>query len=150
METLTHIPKTDLARRTRQVIRTVQQGQTVVVESHGEAEVAIMDILDYRLIKAVLRHYTRPLALEASEGLADEAVAQLETEQDKTDLVLAHYLAESISLGRAAELLALPWLDLRTRLVRLNVPLRIGPANLDEARQEVANLDAFLAQDNHS
>ena len=148
METLTHIPKTDLARRTRHVIRAVQQGQTVVVESHGEAEVAIMDILDYRLIKAVLRYYTRPLALDGSEGLADEEIAQLETEQDKVDLVLAHYLAESISLGRAAELLGLPWLDLRTRLVRLNVPLRIGPANLDEARQEVANLDAFLTKGN--
>ena len=56
--------------------------------------------------------------------------------------MLAHYLAEEISLGRAAELLDLPWIDLRTRFLRLDVPLRIGPADPDEARAEVANLAA--------
>jgi predicted HTH domain antitoxin len=144
MQSLTYIPKTDLARRTRQVIRTVQQGQTVVVESHGEAEVAIMDILDYRLVKAVLRHYARPLPLDAAAGLSDEAVAQLEAEQDRVDLVLGHYLAESISLGRVAELLALPWLELRTRFIRLDIPLRTGPATLEELQDDLANAAAFF------
>jgi predicted HTH domain antitoxin len=53
--------------------------------------------------------------------------------QARFDLVLAHYLAGAISMGRAAELLGLPWLDLRTRFVRLDVPVRTAPRDLDEA-----------------
>ncbi len=46
--------------------------------------------------------------------------------------------------GQAAELLDLPWIDLRTRFMRLDIPLRTGPADLDEAQAEVANLAAWL------
>ena len=52
MEYLQRVRKTDLARNTRQVIRNVQRGQTVLVESHGQAEAAIMDILDYRILRS--------------------------------------------------------------------------------------------------
>ena len=38
---------------------------------------------------------------------------------------------------RAAELLDLPWLDLRTRFLRLDVPLRTAPADLEDTRQDV-------------
>jgi predicted HTH domain antitoxin len=56
---------------------------------------------------------------------------------------LAHYLAEAISLGRAAELLDLSWLDLRTRCLRLDVPLRAGPTDVDEARADVEAAEAW-------
>ena len=55
------------------------------------------------------------------------------TLQAQYDLILAYYLAEEISLSRAAELLDLPWLDLRTCFLRLDVPLRPAPADLAEA-----------------
>jgi len=48
-----------------------------------------------------------------------------------------HYLPAAISLPRAAELLDLPWLDLRTRCLRLDVPLRNAPADLAEAKEDV-------------
>ena len=147
MELLQHIRKTDLARHTRQVIRAAQRGQTVVVESHGQPEVAIMDITDFYIVRAALRYHAEPLVYAEGAGLDDEAIGAATTPQARFDLVLGHYLSENISLGRAAELLELPWLDLRTRLVRLDVPLRVGPADLDEARQEVADLAAFLADD---
>ena len=44
--------KTDLARHTRKILSSIQRGQTVVVEHHGQAEVAIMDILDYQIQRA--------------------------------------------------------------------------------------------------
>jgi prevent-host-death family protein len=144
MELIQHIRKTDLARNTRQVIRAAQRGQTVVVESHGQPEVAIMDITDYYIVHAVLRYYTEPPQIESGAGLTNQAADATATPQARYDLVLAHYLSENISLGRAAELLELPWLDLRTRLVRLNVPLRIGPTTVAEVRQDVANLNALL------
>lgn len=58
---------------------------------------------------------------------------------------MAHYLAGAISLSRAAELLDLSWLDLRTRCLRLDVPLRVGPANLDEAQADIEVAEAWAA-----
>ena len=142
MEPVRRIRKTDLARNTRQVINSVLRGQTAVVESHGQPEVAILDIVDYRIIRAVMRYHAQLPEIDVDAGLPDRDVAALSDPQDRLNLVLAHYLAGAVSLGRAAELLDLPWLDLRTRFLRLDVPLRTAPADLDEARRdaEVAEL----------
>ena len=78
-------------------------------------------------------------------GLADERVNALADPQERFDLVFAHYLAKAISLGRAAELLDIYRLDLQARFVRLGVPLRIGPANLAEARAEIETARALLS-----
>lgn len=53
--------------------------------------------------------------------------------------VLRAYLAEEISLGRAAELLGLSRFDAQERFRRLGIPLLLGPATLEEARAEVAS-----------
>ena len=142
MEPVRRIRKTDLARNTRQVINSVLRGQTAVVESHGQPEVAILDIVDYRIIRAVMRYHAQLPEIDVDAGLPDRDVAALSDPQDRLNLVLAHYLAGAVSLGRAAELLGFPWLGLRTRFLRLDVPLRTAPADLDEARRdaEVAEL----------
>jgi len=57
--------------------------------------------------------------------------------------VLAYYLGEAISLGRAAELLGLPWVDLRLRLARLGIPLRLGPETIEELRAEIEALEKW-------
>ena len=64
-------------------------------------------------------------------------MAALPEVQGRYNLVMAHYLAGAISLSRMAELLELPWLDLRARLHRLDVPLRTPPADLGEALADV-------------
>jgi predicted HTH domain antitoxin len=137
MESVRRIRKTDLARNTRQVINAVLRGQTTVVESHGKPEVAILDIVDYRIIRAVMRYYAQRPEIDEQAGLPARAVEALSDPQERSTLVLAHYLAGAISLQRAAELLDLPWLDLRTRFLRLDVPLRTAPADLEEARRDV-------------
>lgn len=136
MEYLQRVRKTDLARNTRQVIRNVQRGQTVLVESHGQAEAAIMDILDYRILRAFLAYHTRPPEVN-SEGLNAENLRELDDPQQVCELILAHYLAGTISLGRAAELLELPALDLQARFQRLDVPLKLGPKDGQSALDEV-------------
>ena len=146
METLRYIRKTDLARQTRKVIRDAQRGMTVVVENHGQPEVAIIDILDYQILRAVMRFYAEPVELEPGAGLTDEALADLDP-LEKVEITMTHYLAGAISLGRTAELLGVPWLDLRTRLLRLDVPLRQGPADSAEARAEVEEIAAWLGHD---
>jgi len=137
MESVQHIRKTDLARNTRKVLNTVMRGQTVLIEGHGKAEAAIIDIVDYLILRAVMRYHARPPQVDADAGLSDAAAAATHNQQARTDLVMAYYLADAISLSRAAELLGLPSFDLRLRFVRLDVPLRLGPATIEEALAEV-------------
>jgi antitoxin (DNA-binding transcriptional repressor) of toxin-antitoxin stability system len=131
METIQTVRKTDLARRTRKVIRDAQKGVTIVVENHGEPEVAIVDILDYRILRALIRFYVEPTALETGALLAMDVNGELER-NEKVEVVMTHYLAGAIELDRAAELLQTPALDLRTRFLRLDVPLRRETAATEE------------------
>lgn len=136
MEYIQRVRKTDLARNTSQIIRKVQRGQTVLVENHGQAEAAIIDIVDYRILRALTSYYTRPPKINP-KGLGTHALENLEDPQEVYDLVLAHYLAGVISLARAAELLELHSLELQTRFLRLDVPLNLGPKDQQEAKAEV-------------
>jgi predicted HTH domain antitoxin len=125
------------------VINNVLRGQTAVVESHGQPEVAIVDIVDYCITRAVMRYYGQRPTIDVEQGLSDRQVAHTADTQERFNLVLAHYLAGAISLGRAAELLELPWLDLRSRFLRLDVPLRTAPTDLHEAGLDVEVAEAW-------
>lgn len=135
MEYLAYISKTDLARKTRQVIRSVQRGQTVIIESHGQPEAAILDMPDYYILLAATRYHAQTPEIDLAAGLSAEALAGA-TAHERYDQVIAHYLAGAISLGRAAELLELTWADLRLRLHRLGVPLRFAPETVDESLED--------------
>ena len=78
--------------------------------------------------------------------LVDGAVSRLiqEDQNLRWSLVVNAYLDSQINLGKAAELLDLHELELRDRFIRLGIPLRIGPADLAEARAELNALDAWL------
>jgi predicted HTH domain antitoxin len=143
MQPIQVVRKTDLARSTRQVINNVLRGQTAVVESHGQPEVAIVDIVDYCITRAVMRYYGQQPTIDIEKGLSEQQVAHASDTQERFNLVLAHYLAGAISLGRAAELLEIPWLDLRSRFLRLDVPLRTAPIDLHEARLDVEVADSW-------
>ena len=142
MEYMQRVPKTELARKTRQVIREVQRGYTVLVESHGQAEVAIMDIVDYRILRAFMAYHARPPQVNP-KGISAERLAGMDDPQQVYDLVLAHYLAGVISLGRVAELLNLSVLDLQFRFQRLDVPLNLGVENEQAALDEVEAARSF-------
>jgi prevent-host-death family protein len=136
MEYFAYISKTELARKTRQVIKSVQRGKTVIVESHGQPEAAILDMPDYYLLLAATRSHARSLEIDPEAGLPDEALDET-SQQDRYDWIIAHYLAGALSLGRAAELLDLPWADLRARLSRLGLPILLGPENINELQAEI-------------
>ncbi|MFQ5796019.1 MAG: UPF0175 family protein [Candidatus Bipolaricaulia bacterium] len=144
----TNINKTDLARRTRQIVDLVRRGHTVIVESYGEAQVAIMDILDYRLLRAVATYRATPPQPApirdetiSPRGLKEEEVKQAirdasGDEQAAWNRVMAVYLDGDISLGRAAQLLDLSRFELVERFNRLGIPLQLGPTSIEEARAE--------------
>ena len=128
---------TDLARNTHHAIREAQRGYTVVVENHGQAEVVIVDILDFQLQRAAIQYFSNADMFDEDIEITDTVIESLPDDQARYDLVVGHYLAVHISLGRAAELLKLPFDELRTRLVRSGIPLRMGPESVDDLRAEV-------------
>ena len=152
MTVATIINKTDLARRTRQVVDQARRGRAVIVESYGEEQVAILDAADYRCLRALAAYYALPPhsspVLDANlaprgldEGEVQQAIAAEDGDaQAAWNRVITAYLDGDISLGRAAELLDMSRFDLQERFNRLGLPLRVGPANLEEARREVAAL----------
>ena len=143
------ISKTDLARRTRQVVDRARRGDTIIVESYGEEQVVVIDAVDYRILRAVAAYQTLPPhpapvndpTLEPA-GLSETEVEQACQEaggspQARWNKVMAAYLDGHISLGRAATLLAISSYELDERFRRLEVPRRIGPATKEEAQAEV-------------
>ena len=152
MSAVNVIGKTDLARRTRQVLDRVRRGQTVIVESYGEEEAAILHIIDYRLLRAVTAYRNLPAhaapVTDASlppRGLAEQDVRDAQARADGDvqvawNTVLAAYLDGDVSLGRAADLLALSRFELTQSLNQLGVSLRMGPATEAEAQTELAAL----------
>ena len=82
-------------------------------------------------------------------ALVDDALQRLwyEDDQLRWALVTNAYLDQQISLAKAAELLSLHELELREKFLQLGIPLRYGPATVEEARAEVAALREWLADD---
>ena len=120
--TRTTISQADLAEKTQEVIDRVRRGEVVVAEHDGQEQVVLLNPLDFRLLRA----------------LAHCVIAETQEVDDPDARALRAYLFEQISLGKAAELLDLSRFELQARFHRLGVPLRLGPANLEEARAEVA------------
>ena len=152
MTTAFTISKTDLARRTRQVVNQARRGQPVIVESYGEEQVAILDASDYRCLRALASYYARPpqpatdlsVVLQPRGLDADELERELASAagdvQSIWNRVVAAYLDGDISLGRAADLLHLSRFELQERFNRLGMPLRLGPVDLADAHREVGQL----------
>lgn len=148
------IGKTDLARRTRQVVGQVRRGQTVIIESYGQEEAALIDINDYRLLKAFTAYQTLPAHAApvtnpelAPRGLEENEIKDLAAQaggdpQAVWNRVIAAYLDGDISLGRAAELLDLSSFELRQRFHWVGIPLRMGPATKADAEADIRALRA--------
>ena len=120
------ISKTDLARNTRDIVDQARRGQTIVVQSYGEDQVVLLDALDYRLLRAL------------GSYAVDRTNVSGESSENSLNAVVSDYLDARISLAKAAELLGLSRFELMERFERLGVPLRQGPATLDEAHEDVA------------
>lgn len=131
MSAIQHIRKTELTRHTRQVIDNVRRGQAAIVETHGQPEVAILDIVDYRIMRAVIRHHThRPPADLDLDELRDALGTQIDP-QARYNTAFSYYLAGVISLEQVAEFLELPTFDLKARCQRLDVAKPARPETQD-------------------
>ncbi len=136
------ISRTELARNTRQTVDRVRRGETILVKSFGEEQIALLDIHDYRLLQAAARYHGRQRTQnEAPAGLDGAQVEEAWNQQGPQaawDLVIHAYLDGDISLGRAAALLGLNRFDIQARFHRLGLFLRAGPADAAEAMEDLS------------
>ena len=125
--TRTVISPTDLQDKAPEIVERVRQGEMAVVESSGEEQIVLLDAADFRLLQALAACATE--SPEPNEEISHDA------------RVLRRYLDAEINLGKAAVELGLSRLELQDRFHRLGVPLRIGPASMEEALREIAVLE---------
>jgi predicted HTH domain antitoxin len=86
---------------------------------YGEVQVVLLDPLEYRLLQGL-----------AALGFGRQA------REGELQSLLRCYQAEEISLSKMADILGVSRFELMERFERLGVPVRIGPASLDEARED--------------
>jgi len=110
--------RTDLTRKTRQILELVRRGRPAVIRSYGKDQAILLDAMDYRLLRGLA-------------GLASDP------EESEIRRLLRSYLDEEISLSRTAEALGVSRFELMERFDRLGAPLRNGPSDLGEAKKEV-------------
>ncbi len=118
----------------------MQEGDTIIVEQQGQSPVVMVDLVDLEILRAVIGRYLDRPRFDPDVGLPIAELEGLEG-QSLFDLVISRYLAEAISLGRAAEALEIPWVELRSRLTRLGVPVWTGPVHAEGVRH-----DALVAE----
>jgi hypothetical protein len=124
---MTRISPADLAQRTDEIMDRVRRGELTVLEGSGHEQIVLLDALDFRLLRALAAQATG----EREEASVDEAA-------------LRNYLEEQISLGKLAELLEVDRFVLMDSFRRIGIPLQIGPASLEEAREDVAAMRDLL------
>jgi len=133
-----HVRKTDLARNTSRIIRNVLRGQPTVIENHGQPEAIVVDVVDFLILRALAHYHAGDLPPLDPNGPSIEEFAELSS-QARYNRAIQYYLSEQCSTGRMAELLEVPWIDMRERFHRLGVPLFLGSTTVDEARQDAEN-----------
>lgn len=121
--TRTIISPSDLSQRTREILDRVQEGELAVVASGGEERIVLLDVLDYRVLRALAFFATGEDA-----GPGDPLESR----------VLRDYLDERISLGKAAQLLKVSRFELEASFQRLGIPVRRGPLSIEDAQAEIA------------
>jgi prevent-host-death family protein len=85
------VSKTELARRTREVIDRVRHGgRHVVVENYGSPEVAIIDIEEYRHLVALQQRETEAELRRQEESLIDRLTATRRLTRQEAAEVIAH------------------------------------------------------------
>lgn len=149
------ISRTDLARNTRKVIDDARRSGPVLVESYGEQQAALLDITDYRLLRAVATWQPDPAAPFGDPNAIPTGLHKEDLEKATSDytnnpqaywnLVIAAYLDINISMGKAAELLNVSRFELQDRLNRLDLPIHLGPRTIEEARRELEVADSLRA-----
>ena len=137
MQPLRSVASGELSPKARELLDAVQRGETIFFEAEGEEEAVLIGAIDYRILRAVMHALTSRPDIEPKEGLPERKLMGEPRSQERFNQVIAHYLAEGISLSRASELLEMAPSRLRARFDRLEIPRRVAPLGREETRHDV-------------
>ena len=136
MEPVRSVSITELSLKARQLLGAVRRGETIFFKAEGEEEAVLIVAIDYRILRAVMHVLATRPDVEGKQGLPEGKMVGKPRSQERFNQVIAHYLAEAISLSRASELLEMAPSRLRARFDRLEVPQRVAPVG-KEVRPDV-------------
>lgn len=108
------VTKTDLTRKTREILALVERHQVVTIESYGKECAAILDILTYHLLIGLIKH------------LSQFANADFHP-ADQVDELISAYLNGEISLEDLAQHLDVSPYDIVERLDHLGLSVSAMP-----------------------
>jgi len=118
------VTRTDLARDAGEVFDSLMRGSMAMIEKRGKPQAILIDVYDFYSLRAAAAYGVHEVELSAEE--LEEFVNSGPGEDELHVKVIGQYLAEGISLEKAAELLGIPSTELKSRFVRLNLPIREG------------------------
>jgi len=137
MEPVRSVSIAEVSLKTRRLLGAVRRGGTIIFEDEGQEKAVLIGAIDYRILRAVMHFLTARPDIESKQGLSESKLVGEARSQERFNQVLAHYLAEAISLSRASELLEMAPNTLRVRFDRLEVPRRIAPSGQEETNRDV-------------
>jgi len=82
------------------------------------------------------------------DAVVQDALRSLlkEKPQLRIEIAIHRYQTEDISLAKAAHLAGLSFDQIKSLLVQRGIQLRLGPADEQEAQQEVATMEQILTE----
>jgi predicted HTH domain antitoxin len=137
MQPLRSVASGELSPKARELLDAVRRGETIIFETEGEEEAVLIGAINYRILRAVMHALTSRPDVEPKESLPKRKLMGEPRSQERFNQVIAHYLAEGISLSRASELLEMAPSRLRARFDRLEIPRRVAPLGREETRHDV-------------
>lgn len=127
MEISFPVQASDFSTNAPQSLQKIQSGKIAFFVDRDSPFAVLLDIHDYRLLRAAVHHYTSNKEQRESPT----------PPQDRYDMTLSGYLSGQIDLYQAAMMLDLPWIDLLQRLSRLDIPVNEGTFDLDDSIEEL-------------
>ena len=124
---LLKVTRTDLVRDSGEIFDSLMRGSVAVIEKRGKPQAILIDVYDFYSLRAAAAYGIQEEDLSSEE--LDEFVNSGPGEDELHVKVIGQYLAEGISLERSAELLGIPFTELKARFMRLHIPIRVGENN---------------------
>ena len=118
---LLKVTRTDLVRDSGEIFDSLMRGRVAMIEKRGKPQAILMDIYDFYSLRAVALSGTKEVEISLEE--LDDFVKSEPGEDELHVKVIGQYLAEGITLEKAAEMLGITFLELKSRFLRLNLPI---------------------------
>jgi|GEM_PF-2796562 len=126
---LLKVTRTDLVRDSGEIFDSLMRGSVAMIEKRGKPQAILIDIYDFYSLRAAALHGVGVHEVEISPEELDEFVKSGPEEDELHVKVIGQYLAEGITLEKAAELLGITSVELKSRFMRLHLLGRGGENN---------------------